>query len=92
MKTTNNKISLFDSILFALMVVFLVIGIHQCYIIGKVEGWKMGFVKSYSFFMLVIVLMVVRQVRKNREEKSESQSENSRITTDSKPKGKQKKK
>ncbi|MBX9850336.1 MAG: hypothetical protein K2X86_01100 [Cytophagaceae bacterium] len=66
------KLNLTDSILLALMVALLMIGGHQVFIIGRTEGISQGFLQSYWIFMLVIILMGIYQMRKNKAAKNET--------------------
>jgi len=69
MKKSNQPI--IDTLILALMIVLLIIGMHQTYVIGQVEGFRNGFFKSYYIFMLMLILFVVYQMRKNKREKLE---------------------
>jgi hypothetical protein len=68
-----KKLNLTDTVLLALMVALLVIGGHQTIVIGRVEGFSQGFIKSYWIFMFMIILMVIYQARKNKVAKEGKQ-------------------
>lgn len=57
----------------SLMLVFLMIGGHQTYVVGKTEGWSMGFYKSYWIFMLMMGCMLIMNFRRNKALKKEQQ-------------------
>lgn len=61
------KIKLTDTILLAIMTALLMIAGHQIFVISKTEGFKVGVLKSYWIFMILFVLTVVYQIRKNKE-------------------------
>lgn len=60
------KLNLTDTILLALMVAVLMMGVHQIYVISQDEGFKVGVLKSYWIFMILFVLMAIYQGRKNK--------------------------
>lgn len=73
-KMKKNNQSIVDTLILSLMVVLLIIGAHQTYVIGQVEGFRNGFFKSYYIFMLMLILFVVYQMRKNKREKASNMS------------------
>lgn len=66
------KYTLTESILLSLMIVLLMIGGHQMYVIGWEEGLINGFLKSYWIFMFLLILMVYYQSRKNKTGEKEA--------------------
>ena len=50
---------LYETILFALTLALLVIGLHQTAV--------NGFVNSYWIFMLMIIMMIIYRIRKNKQ-------------------------
>lgn len=70
----KNKLSLVDTVMQALMLVLLMIGGHQIYVISKEEGFKIAFFKSYWIFMFVFVLIIIYQMRKSRQAKAEGET------------------
>ena len=75
--TKRNKPTLVDTLILALMIVLLMIGSHQVYLIGQTEGFRNGFFKSYYIFMIIVLLMAVYQMRKNKRLKDQiSESSN----------------
>jgi amino acid permease len=64
--TLSKPKKLFDTILMAMMVVLLIIGIHQTYVVGQAEGFRIGFLKSYWIFMFLLVFFAIFQMRKNK--------------------------
>lgn len=72
---TSSKSKLFDTILMAIMVVLLMIGIHQIYIVGQAEGFRIGFLKSYWIFMFLLVFYAIFQMRKNKAAKEEREQQ-----------------
>jgi hypothetical protein len=85
------KLNLIDSILMSLMLVFLMIGGHQTYVVGQTEGWSMGFYKSYWIFMLMMGCMLILNFRRNRALKKEQQDQKKKKSKIVKP-GKNKQK
>lgn len=67
------KPSLTDTLLLALMVALLMVGGHQTFVIGQEEGFKTGFLKSYWIFMIMFVLIVIYQARKNKAQKEKKE-------------------
>jgi amino acid permease len=51
------------------MFAFLLIGTHQVYTLSKTEGFSKAFFNSYWIFMVVIILMIIHQIRKNAGKK-----------------------
>lgn len=70
--TNNNKSSLIDTLILACMIALLIIGAHQVYVIRQEEGFRNAFFKSYYIFMLIVILMAVQQMRKNKKLKDQA--------------------
>jgi hypothetical protein len=85
------KVNIIDTILLALMTALLMIGGHQIYVIGKVEGFKIGVLKSYWIFMILFVLMVVYRIRNNHDKTMEGKGKNAKVSKSAKTVSKDKK-
>jgi hypothetical protein len=61
------KVKLIDTILLALMTALLMIAGHQIYVTSKIVGFKAAVISNYYIFMILFILTVWYQIRKNKE-------------------------